>query len=49
MDLVSLLIAVIVIGIVIWLVQTLPIAEPFRTIAWVIVVVLVLMWLLGNL
>jgi hypothetical protein len=46
MDLVSLLIVVLVLGLIIWLVQYLPIGEPFKTIAMVIVVVICLIYLL---
>jgi hypothetical protein len=41
----SILIAVIVLGLILWLVQTLPIAEPFKQIAIVIVVVMAILYL----
>lgn len=49
MSLVGLLIAVIVIGLLVWLVRTLPIEEPFKSIAIVVFVVILIIWLLGGL
>lgn len=48
MTLVTILIAVLIIGLVVWLFQTLPIAEPFRSIAYVVLVILLILWLLGK-
>lgn len=45
--LISLLVAVIVIGIVYWIITLLPLPEPFKTIAIVIVLLICLFWLLG--
>lgn len=46
--LVSLLIAILVIGLLVWLVQILPIPEPFRTVAIVVVVIIAIIWLLEG-
>lgn len=46
--LISLLIAVLVIGLLIWLIQMLPLPDPFKTIAMVIVVIIALLWLLQG-
>jgi hypothetical protein len=46
--LISLLIAVLVIGLLIWLVQLLPLPDPFKTIAMVIVVIIAILWLLQS-
>jgi hypothetical protein len=42
-----LLIAVIVMGLIFWLVTWLPIPQPFKTVATVIVVVICIIWLLS--
>jgi hypothetical protein len=47
-DLVSLLVAIIVIALVLWLINMLPIDGTFKTIALVIAVVLLIVWLLGG-
>ena len=49
MSLIGLLIAVVVIGLLVWLVRTLPIEEPFKSIAVVVLVVILIIWLLGGL
>jgi hypothetical protein len=48
MTLTSILIALIVIGLLVWLLQSLPIAEPFKSIAYVVLVVILILWLLGK-
>lgn len=47
--LISLLVAVIVLGLVFLLLQQLPMPEPFRTIALVIVIIICLFWVLSFL
>lgn len=47
--LISLLVAVIVLGLVFWLLQQLPIPEPFRTIVLVILILICLFWVLSFL
>jgi hypothetical protein len=49
MDLISLLIVVIIVGLLVWLVQQLPLAAPFKTIAMVIIIVICIIWLLSML
>jgi len=44
-----LLVVVIIMGLVVYLIQLLPIEQPFKTIALVIVVLILLLWLLGGL
>lgn len=46
--LISLLFTVLIIGLLIWLVQMLPIPEPMRTIAIVIVVIIAILYLLEG-
>jgi hypothetical protein len=47
MGLISLLIVLIVIGVLLWLVETqIPMAPPIKTIIRVVVVVVVVLWLL---
>jgi hypothetical protein len=48
MDLMSLFVAVIVIGLLCWLVTMLPLPEPFKQIAMVIMVLICIVWLLGG-
>jgi len=45
--LITLLVAVIVIGLIAWLVQYLPIAEPFKSIAMVVLILIAIFYLLG--
>ena len=45
--LISLLIAVIIIGLLFYVLSLLPIAQPWKNIATVILVVIVIIWLLG--
>jgi uncharacterized membrane protein len=47
MDLMSLLIAVIVLGLLFYVVGLLPLPAPFKTIAHVIVIVIAIIYLLG--
>lgn len=47
MSLLGLLVVIIVIGLIIWLVQLLPIAQPFKNIALVIAVLICIIWLLS--
>ncbi len=49
MDLVSLLIAVVVLGLLFYVVGLLPLPAPFKTIAYVIVVLIAMLYLLGVL
>ncbi len=49
MDLVSILVAVIVIGLLMYVVGLLPLPAPFKTIAHVIVVLIAILYLLGLL
>lgn len=46
--LISLLVAVIVIGLLIYLVQMLPLPDPWKTIAVILVILIALIWLLGS-
>jgi hypothetical protein len=45
--LISLLIAVIVCGLLVYVVQLLPISQPFKQIAIAVVVVILIIWLLS--
>ena len=45
----SLLITVIIFGLLYWIVTIVPIPEPFKRVALVIVIVVFLIWLLGIL
>jgi hypothetical protein len=45
--LISLLVAVVVIGLIWYLLTLLPIPDPFRTIVNVILILIVIIWLLG--
>ncbi len=47
--LISLLILVIVVGLLIYLVQILPLPDPFRTVAMVLIVLVAIIWLLQGL
>ena len=49
MDLVSLLIAIVVLGLLLYVVGLLPLPAPFKTIAHVIVVLIAIIYLLGIL
>ena len=46
--LITLLIAILVIGLLLYLVQMLPIPEPFRTAAIVVIIVICIIWLLSG-
>ena len=48
MDLVSLVVVLIVIGLVIYLVRILPIDQTFRTIIICVLILIVILWLLGQ-
>ena len=45
--LISLLVAVIVIGLLYWLITLLPLPDPFKKIVVVIFILIVIIWLLG--
>jgi hypothetical protein len=47
MSLVGLLVVVIIIGLLLYLVQWLPLAQPFKVAAVVIIVLIGILWLLG--
>ncbi len=49
MDLVSILVAVIVLGLLMYVVGLLPLPSPFKTIAYVLVLVIAILYLLGLL
>lgn len=49
MSLVGLLIAVIVVGLLVYLIRMLPIDEPFKNIAIIVLVIILIIWLLGGL
>ncbi len=46
MSLISLLIFIIILGLIVWVIGLLPLPDPFKTIAYVVVVVFVLIYLL---
>lgn len=48
MTLVGLLVVIVVLVVITWLLQTAPIAQPFKWILTAVVVVLVLAWLLES-
>jgi predicted membrane-bound dolichyl-phosphate-mannose-protein mannosyltransferase len=45
---IGLLIAVIVLGVICYIIQILPIAQPFKTIAWLLVALIFIVWLLES-
>lgn len=45
--LVDLLVAIIVMGLLYWLVTILPLPQPFKTVATVIVILICIIWLLS--
>jgi hypothetical protein len=49
MSLIGLLVVVIIFGLLLWLVGMLPIDPPFKTVAYVIVVVILIIYLLQTL
>lgn len=49
MSLIGLLIFVIVVGLLLYLIQVLPIQPPFKTVAYVLLVIIAVIWLLGGL
>ena len=49
MDLVSLLIFIIIIGVIIWLINYLPIDQKIKTVVIVLVVIIAIIWLLNGL
>jgi cytochrome b subunit of formate dehydrogenase len=49
MSLLTLIVVLIVVGLVIWLIQSyLPIAQPIKTIIIVLIVLVLIVWLLGQ-
>lgn len=48
MSLVGLLIFVIIVGLLLYLIQVLPLQPPFKTVAYVILVIIAIFWLLGG-
>lgn len=48
MDIVSLLIMLLVIGLVLWAVQRIPMPEPMNWVIPVIVALIIIVWLLGG-
>lgn len=49
MSLIGLLVFVIIVGLLIYLVRLLPLPDPFRTIAYVILVIIAILWLVSAL
>jgi uncharacterized membrane protein len=49
MDLVSLLVAIIVLGLLIYVVGLLPLPAPFKTVAHILVIIIAIVYLLGLL
>ena len=49
MSLVGLLIAILIIGLIIYLIGLLPIQQPFKSIAYAIVVIILILWLAQGL
>lgn len=47
MTLISLLCAIIILGLLAYLVQVLPIPQPFKTIAWVLLLIVLVLWIAG--
>ena len=47
MSLVSLIVTLVILGLVMWLVNQLPIEPPFKQIIQVIVILVLILWLLG--
>jgi hypothetical protein len=48
MDIIQVLIVLVVVGVILWLVQTyIPMAPPIKTIITIVVVLFVCIWLLG--
>ena len=48
MDIVGIIVALIVIGVIYWLIMQLPIPEPFKTIVNVLAILLIVVWLVKN-
>lgn len=48
MDLVSLLVIILVIGIALWALQRIPMPEPLNWVAPVILAIILIAWLLGG-
>jgi hypothetical protein len=48
MDLVGLLIAVLIFGLIYWLWTLLPIPQPFKNVALAILIIIAIVWLLGG-
>lgn len=49
MSLIGLLVLVLILGLLYWLIQLLPIPEPFKKIALVILILICVLWLLSAL
>jgi len=49
MDLISLVVMLIILGLVIYLVRLLPIDAVIKNIIWVVLVIIAVLWLLGSL
>lgn len=47
MTLIGLVVAIIVLGLLAYLVQVLPIPQPFKTIAWVLLLIVLVLWIAG--
>lgn len=47
MDLIQLVVLILVVGLIVGLIQYLPIPPPFKQVAMAIVVLIVILWLLG--
>jgi uncharacterized membrane protein YwzB len=45
-SLISLIVIVVIVGMVFWLLQSLPIAEPFRTVLYILCVIVAIIFLL---
>lgn len=48
MDLVSLLVLVIVVGLVYYIITLIPLPAPFKTIALVVLALIAILWLIGG-
>ena len=48
MDLISLIIVLIIVGVLLWLINTyIPMQPPFKTIINIIVIIVLILWILG--
>lgn len=48
MTLIGLLVAVLIIGLIYWLITLIPLPDPFKTIVLVIFIIIVILWLLSS-